>query len=785
MKKQAILIALIMLSSLSISAKDIVVINSENGKPLVGAKVFTNGDNIVSDRFGKLSNAEITSVDFVTYNNIHLNSTLQNDTLIVDFPLTLDSPKKMCRLEGKVTNDLNEELSYKEIELTKDGFSYTTKSNSSGDYSFDFLSTGDWDIVVEGSEDYKSYRHEMVINTEIRNNNIVLEGITELFGSISGVVIGKNGLPLSGASINLVNSKVIAKTNKNGQFEINYLKVGSYKLIMTTINFDTLDLEINVIIDFNSEAIFRLDSSIVYFSVPEIERTASGLVTQSTGVTNSNKNYNIIGTKSRSATPAGADFTGTYPDPLKFVNKFTGGFGSANNEVAEAGQLTSGEVNDFRKWDMWSDIAKDELSSYIDIWGIEPTSRYTIQLTSIDNRPVIDAKVNLINQVGKVIWSARSDNTGKAELWADAYSEIDDDISGLAVEVFYKGKRKYEQNISSFKDGINFIQVDEYCSQPNKVDILFAMDATGSMSDEIDYLRTELLDIIGKLEKSNNEIDLRIGSLFYRDYDYSFSELLTTHDLTNDISSVNEFINSEKAISGNSTPEAVDVALSSSVNEFTWSDDAIARIMFLILDAPPHRDAATMRRFTELTAKAAEMGIRIIPLTASGIDKSTEYLMRSLALLTNGTYVFLTDDSGIGNSHIEPTTDSYDVEMMNEMIVRIINQFIEVPACGENNNIDYAKSTEGKIYNDNIKVDNDISKYMKIYPNPTDGPLTLSLDEEYDNLFLVDMNGKILFKVEPTGNSFQISLANYPSGAYFLKYSKDGTWGSSQIQLMR
>ena len=44
MKKQAILIAIIMLSSLSISAKDIVVINSENGKPLVGATVFGDGD---------------------------------------------------------------------------------------------------------------------------------------------------------------------------------------------------------------------------------------------------------------------------------------------------------------------------------------------------------------------------------------------------------------------------------------------------------------------------------------------------------------------------------------------------------------------------------------------------------------------------------------------------------------------------------------------------------------------------------------------------------------------
>ena len=235
------------------------------------------------------------------------------------------------------------------------------------------------------------------------------------------------------------------------------------------------------------------------------------------------------------------------PVVLALANDYLAG--KSVSDIAEEYAITQDRVT--------SVIEQKEVKSYID--SVFATQGYLNRIK----------RVNLINQVGKVIWSARSDNTGKAELWADAYSEIDDDTSGLSVEVFYKRKRKYEQNISSLKDGINFIQVDEYCSLPNKVDILFAMDTTGSMSDEIDYLKTELLDIIGKLEKSNNEIDLRIGSLFYRDYDYSFSELLTTHDLINDISSVNEFINSEKAISGNSIPEAVDVALSSAVNEFT------------------------------------------------------------------------------------------------------------------------------------------------------------------------------------------------------------------------
>ena len=61
---------------------------------------------------------------------------------------------------------------------------------------------------------------------------------------------------------------------------------------------------------------------------------------------------------------------------------------------------------------------------------------------------------------------------------------------------------------------------------------------------------------------------------------------------------------------------------------------------------------------------AAQKGIRIVPLSASGINKDTEFLMKFFGLATNGTYTFLTDHSGIGGKHLEPTTDEYKVEAL-------------------------------------------------------------------------------------------------------------------------
>jgi hypothetical protein len=310
------------------------------------------------------------------------------------------------------------------------------------------------------------------------------------------------------------------------------------------------------------------------------------------------------------------------------------------------------------------------------------------------------------------------------------------------------------------------------------------MDATGSMGDRIEYLNSELEEILTTLNKNNSEIDVRVGSVFYRDYFFPKDELVNTHNFTKDFFSLNDFLGSKESICNFNTHQAVDIAFSSAVNEFSWSENARARIMFLMTDTKPHKQEKYLRRFRELTAKASEMGIRVIPIIVDDIDKSGEFVYRSTALLTNGSFFYFNGDTITDNCYREPTTDSYDVEMMNEMIVRIINQFIDIPKCSSDE-IEYANKIEDKIYNKQENINQDISEFIRVYPNPTDGPLTLSLQEEYDNLFVVDMNGKILFKVEAAQGDIQVNLSNFPSGAYFLKYNKDGAWGSTQLQLIR
>ena len=120
----------------------------------------------------------------------------------------------------------------------------------------------------------------------------------------------------------------------------------------------------------------------------------------------------------------------------------------------------------------------------------------------------------------------------------------------------------------------------------------------------------------------------------------------------------------------------MELALDDAVNQHDWNQDARARLLFLVLDAPPHNTSGIKIKMRELTAQAASKGIRIIPVASSGVDKDTEFLLRCLALASGGTYVFLTDHSGVGNPHLEPTIGPYDVEKLNSLLVRLIDNYV-------------------------------------------------------------------------------------------------------------
>ena len=157
---------------------------------------------------------------------------------------------------------------------------------------------------------------------------------------------------------------------------------------------------------------------------------------------------------------------------------------------------------------------------------------------------------------------------------------------------------------------------------------------------------------------------------FYRDEGDDY--VTKCFDFTDDIDALQKNLNSESADGGGDIPEAVAEVLKETISESSWSEESV-KLAFLIFDAPPHDRKEKVLYDTIRTA--AEKGIRIIPVVSSNNERDTELFGRSLAIMTGGTYIFLTDDSGIGDAHLEPIIGDYKVEKLHDIIIRVINEY--------------------------------------------------------------------------------------------------------------
>ena len=414
----------------------------------------------------------------------------------------------------------------------------------------------------------------------------------------------------------------------------------------------------------------------------------------------------------------------------------------AHNTPATAGKLTAGEVNDFAKWYFWPSIMEGSHKQFIDTWRIAPRHRYTVQVINKAGFPVVNYPVQLKDPSGNTLFQTVTDNTGKAELWADL----------MANGQIANGE---------WNEGLNTLIVDEPCEAPEGVDVVFVFDATGSMGDELRYLQAEMKDVIARAKEATGGLAIRTGAVVYRDHGDDYVTRISC--LTDDIATTQAFIDKQHAQGGGDYPEAVPEALMAALNSAGWDENARARIAFLILDAPCHEDSATIALLHNQILNAAAMGVRIVPVVCSGIGESGEYLLRAMALATNGTSFFLTDDSGIGLSHLKPTTDSLTVEHLNDMMVRTIVEFSAMPSC----------------LNEQMVNDEIINDFI---PNPFEtsdlesGTVTVPHGEGF--LYIVDISGKLITVVEGSFDSDPLPVLQHqlPIGIYFIKAYIDGQW---------
>lgn len=347
-----------------------------------------------------------------------------------------------------------------------------------------------------------------------------------------------------------------------------------------------------------------------------------------------------------------------------------------DNNDRKSGLLTAGEWNDLDNWKFWTNLL-NKFYEKVDYWSFFPKNLVAVKVVDANNMGVANVPVELLR--GNIVeFSAKTDNSGLAYCWVGLFGKNKTELTAEDFALKINGIVSDQAvQLTSTHDGLLNINevVCEQAKQPtSNADVAFIVDATGSMTDEIEFLISDLEYII-EHAKANNNVALRTAALFYRDTEDDY--ITRFDDFSDDVSATQKFVSQQVADGGGDYPEAVHIALETSLQNLSWNESARARIAFLILDAPAHHNDAVIESLQKSIALYARNGIKIIPVAASGVDKDTEFMLRFFELATGGTYVFLTDHSGIGNSHIEASVGEYQVEHLADLMVRLIKKYVE------------------------------------------------------------------------------------------------------------
>ncbi len=343
-------------------------------------------------------------------------------------------------------------------------------------------------------------------------------------------------------------------------------------------------------------------------------------------------------------------------------------------QTIQPGTLTAGDYDDQLNPSFYQHYASEYLQrrgQWIDVPRLDFNQRIRIEVTDQSGLPYADAKVEITGANAQSVVTLHTPANGITAL----YNNIESLPASFTLRATGTDSTTVQQDISR-QAAIDSGELLVTLARDNQsqsaaaapVDLMFVIDTTGSMSDELLFLQTELSDIINAVTRQ--QADIKIGLVFYRDYGDEY--VVRAHGFSGDMNSVQLNLNQEFASGGGDYPEAMDQALQTALGA-DWRDNS-RKVLFLVADAPPHSDR--MRATWTAAEQARLKNIHMVPVAASGVGEDAEYIMRSTAALTNSRYLFLTDDSGFGLSHAEPEIDCYVVTSLRGTMIRALNSLI-------------------------------------------------------------------------------------------------------------
>ncbi|OHB76736.1 MAG: hypothetical protein A2Z34_02775 [Planctomycetes bacterium RBG_16_59_8] len=180
-----------------------------------------------------------------------------------------------------------------------------------------------------------------------------------------------------------------------------------------------------------------------------------------------------------------------------------------------------------------------------------------------------------------------------------------------------------------------------------RIEVVFCLDTTGSMSGLIDSAKQKIWSIVNEIARAEPSPELSVGLVPYRDRGDSY--VTKVFHLTNDLDKVYGDLSTFAADGGGDGPEHVNKALQDAVHEIRWSKSGgkspVLQIVFLVGDCPPHMDYNDGLDYRKIAPEAIARGIMINTIRC-GSDAQTETHWREIAKLSDGAYTSIAQSGG-------------------------------------------------------------------------------------------------------------------------------------------
>jgi Mg-chelatase subunit ChlD len=185
--------------------------------------------------------------------------------------------------------------------------------------------------------------------------------------------------------------------------------------------------------------------------------------------------------------------------------------------------------------------------------------------------------------------------------------------------------------------------IDPIIDPRDRVDVVFVLDTTGSMSGLIQAAKEKIWSIATTLASAQSAPEIRMGLVAYRDRGDAYVTRVV--DLSSDLDSMYATLMDFQAQGGGDGPESVNQALHDAIHKMSWNQqDGTYKVVFLVGDAPPHMDYPNEIKYP-VTLRAAKAKGIVVNAIQSGQMSSTTPAWQRIARLGNGNY-FQVENSG-------------------------------------------------------------------------------------------------------------------------------------------